>query len=260
MTLAHALFFGEPQRLLFGVIDGEPATARALLVLCPPLLHEHFLSYRLLALLCRRLADHGVASLRFDYYGSGDSGGDERDFSLAGAAIDTATAIAQLRNLGSAPLLLAGVRGGAWPALANAHRADRLLLWQPLLAGADWLGDLISADLAERSDRLRYPLLATLPKPAAPDWLLGSVCPAALRHELLHADWPANPPASPVDVAAEPGSDAFTRWPTARQQVLPATVSGWTAKIDMQSRALAGAEFQQAVDWIAQPFVARQPA
>lgn len=260
MSHPQARFFGDAQRRLFGVVDGDVATARALLVLCPPLLHEQFLGYRLLALMCRRLAEQGMATLRFDYYGSGDSGGDDRDFSLAGAAADTAAAIGHLRGLGRAPLLLAGVRGGAWPALANAARAERLLLWQPLLGGADWLGELIAADLAERSDRQRYPLLATLPKEASPDWLLGSVCTAALRTELLHADWPASPPGVPVDIAAEAGSEAFTRWPAARRQVLPAAVSGWTAKIDMQSRALAGNEFQQAVDWIAQPFAAVQPA
>lgn len=260
MSEPRAQFIGEAGRRLFSIVDGDPAQARALLVLCPPLLHEQFLSYRLLAMMGRRLAEHGIATLRFDYYGSGDSGGDERELSLAGMAADTRSAIAQLRRRSGAPLLLGGVRAGAWPALACANLAERVLLWQPLRSGADWLAELLAADLAERSDRMRYPLLAELPKPTTPDWLLGSVCTAALRNDLLHADWPATAPAVPVDIAIEADSELADAWPYARQQRLPASVSGWTAKIDMQSRALAGNEFAQAVDWVAQAFETRPAA
>ncbi|MEO7917424.1 MAG: hypothetical protein ABIR16_07240, partial [Dokdonella sp.] len=211
MSATQPLHIGTDDRQLFAALDGDPSTARALLVLCPPLLHEHFLGYRMLALLCKRLADAGWATLRFDYYGSGDSAGDDSDFSLAGAARDTRAAVAWLRERSAAPLLLGGVRGGAWPALANADQADRLLLWQPLASGADWLSHLLTADLAERSDLMRFPLLPKLPKPAEDDWLLGSSCPAKLRNELLFADWPAQP-GIPVDLATHAESILLERW------------------------------------------------
>lgn len=260
MTDLRASFIGNENRRLFAVVDGEPATANALMVVCPPLLHEHFLGYRLLALICQRLASLGIASLRFDYYGSGDSEGDDSQFSLAGAAADTATAISHLRSLGNAPLLLAGVRGGSWPALDNAANCDRLLLWQPLINGADWLSELLQNDLAERNDRMRYPLLPSLPKASAADWLLGSACGSELRNELLHADWPATPPSVAIDIAAPAGNDALSRWPTARQQTLPLALTEWIAKIDMLQHSLIGAEAQQAVDWIAAPFSSRVAA
>ncbi|MFZ2234791.1 MAG: hypothetical protein WAV67_00260, partial [Dokdonella sp.] len=211
---------------------------------------------RMLSLACRRLAKQGWATLRFDYFGSGDSGGDDVDFSLAGASIDTRTAIAWMRERSRASLLLAGVRGGAWPAISCADAADRLLLWQPLASGADWLGDLLKADLAERSDRERFPLLPKLPKSAEPDWLLGSHCSAELRNELLFADWP-EPPRIPVDLAAHAESILADRWPYARQLTLSPTIAGWVNKIDMQNRNLFGDELWAAVDWIGTSFKAR---
>lgn len=238
------------------MIDGDLSTANALMVVCAPLLHEHFMGYRMLSLACRRLAKQGWATLRFDYFGSGDSGGDDADFSLAGANVDTGTAIAWMRDHSRAPLLLVGVRGGAWPATACANAADRLLLWQPLASGADWLGDLLKADLAERSDRERFPLLSKLPKPAETDWLLGSHCSAELRNELLFIDWP-DPPQVPVDLATHAASTLVERWPYTRRITLSPTVAGWVDKIDMQNRNLFGDELWAAVDWIGTSFEGR---
>ena len=253
MSVPRAHFIGSTDKRLFAILDGDPAQASALLVICPPLLHEHFMAYRMLALACQRLVKQGWATLRFDYFGTGDSAGDDIDFSLAGANADTLTAIAWMGERSRAPLLLAGVRGGAWPATACADAADRLLLWQPLISGADWLGDLLKGDLAERSDRERFPLLPKLPKPAEPDWLLGSLCTAALRNELLFADWP-KPPQVPVDLADSVESMLDDRWSYARHIRLNSTVAGWVDKIDMQSAHLLDDELWAAVDWIGASF------
>ena len=253
MSRTQAHYFGDPERKLFAVVDGDPANAHAVLVICPALLHEHFLSYRMLALLCQRLAANGWATLRFDYFGSGDSGGDDGDFSLAGASADTRTAIAWMRERSGAPLLLAGVRGGAWPATACMHLADRLLLWQPLASGADWLADLLRADLAERGDRMRFPLLPELPKPADDDWLLGHHCAAALRNELLSTNWPARA-TIPVDLADNAESAIDERWTYARHHLLTPAVSGWVDRIEMQNRGFYGSEFTAAIDWVGTTF------
>ncbi len=253
MSVSQPEYIGTADRQLFAIVDGNLAKADALLVVCAPLLHEHFMGYRMLALACRRLASQGWATLRFDYFGSGDSAGDDEDFSLAGASADTRSAIAWMRERSRAPLLLAGVRGGAWPATACADAADRLLLWQPLASGAEWLADLLKADLAERSDRERFPLLPELPKPGEDGWLLGSCCSAELRNELLFADW-TEPPQVPVDLATHSESILVDRWPYARQITLSPTVAGWVDKIDMQNRKLFGDELWAAVDWIGTSF------
>ena len=259
MSVLQPHFIGTSQRPLFAMLDGEPATAKALLVICPPLLHEQFLGYRMLSLMCRRLATQGWATLRFDYFGSGDSGGADSDFSLVGASADTRTAIAWMRERSSARLLLVGVRGGAWPATACMDAADRLLLWQPLASGAEWLGDLVTSDLAQRSDRLRFPLLPELPKPADADWLLGSCCPASLRKELLTADWP-DAPGIPVDLATHAESALVARWPWSRRITLGPVVAGWVDKIDMQNRNLFGDELWAATDWMGASFDVVEPA
>lgn len=259
MTVLQPRFIGASQRALFAVVDGDLATAKALLVVCPPLLHEHFLGYRMLALMCRRLAAQGWATLRFDYFGSGDSGGDDSDFSIAGASTDTRTAIAWMRERSRAPLLLAGVRGGAWPATACMDLADRVLLWQPLANGAEWLSELVKSDLAQRSDRMRFPLLPELPKPAENDWLLGSCCPSDLRKEFRSADWPGAP-GVPVDFAADAESTLAGRWSYARRIILGPTITGWVDKIDMQNRNLFGDELWAATDWIGASFDAGEMA
>ena len=75
-------------RRIFAVY--RPAsTQRAAVLVCPPFFHEHFLSYRLLSQIAERLATNGISSLRFDYFGAGDSDGESSEFSLDGAIADT---------------------------------------------------------------------------------------------------------------------------------------------------------------------------
>lgn len=250
MSGPKASLIGRSDRQLFAAIDGDPASARALLVVCPAWFHEQFLSYRQFAMLCHQLAARGFATLRFDYFGSGDSAGDDRDFSLSGACRDARTAIEHLRALSAAPLLLCGVRAGAWPALRNADLADRVLLWQPLRSGSQWLEQLQAIDAAERTDRLRYPWLAGRPKPAGTDWLVGTACPPGLHNELVAAQWP-DPPAMPVDLIDDVAGDAHPDWRFSRRCALPDAIGDWCQRIDMPGRLPTARELRPIVDWIA---------
>ncbi|MFZ0872599.1 MAG: hypothetical protein WAM90_17940, partial [Rhodanobacter sp.] len=69
------LWLGSPGRRLFATWYASPSAPRATVVICPPFFHEQFLSSRLFSLVAARLAQAGIACLRVDYYGTGDSEG-----------------------------------------------------------------------------------------------------------------------------------------------------------------------------------------
>jgi len=241
-ALHEFAFAGAPDRRLFTVFRAARGAPRAAFVLCPPFFHEQFLSYRLLSLVAARLAERGIASLRFDYYGSGDSWGDETAFTLDGAFADAGTALDELaRRVPGVPLVAFGARAGAWPAarLAQRHRLP-LWLWQPLTDGHAWLDELVAMDARERASRLRYPFIGTQPKPAEADRLLASYCPASLRAQIaaqsldgLLAEARSADAALDLRVVDD---ERAAPLPQARQHVaLPAAAAGWHAHIDLRA-------------------------
>jgi len=143
------LFFGSAERRLFGVY--EPAqrrsdVARAVL-LCNSWGVEYLNAHHSLRVLAQRLCAAGFDTLRFDYFGEGDSGGETTDADLDGWKQDIATAIAELKAMSTAPrVVVLGLRLGASlvaevaPALAG--EIDRLVLWDPIVNGANYLTEL----------------------------------------------------------------------------------------------------------------------
>ncbi|MGA9422424.1 MAG: alpha/beta hydrolase, partial [Rhodanobacteraceae bacterium] len=124
---------------------------RAGVLVCAPFFHEYIVGYRLFALLGAALAEQGVTVLRFDYYGTGDSGGVDTDFSLAGACADAASALDVLREqVVSLPVAILGVRAGALPAIRASSASDlrALWLWQPVLDGTEYISELQQHDTA----------------------------------------------------------------------------------------------------------------
>ncbi|MDV6376152.1 alpha/beta hydrolase family protein [Deinococcus arenicola] len=94
--------------------------------------------HRLLVLFSRLLAARGIASLRFDCRGSGESQGDFSEMTVSREVQDTQAAAEYLRNQpGIDPervMLLGYSMGGMVASLAaGAIRAHRLLLWAPAL-------------------------------------------------------------------------------------------------------------------------------
>ena len=145
MTGLVPLHFGSSSHRLFGVFHPARESLRAALLICPPFLHEHARSYRLFALLADALSDHGIATLRFDYYGTGDSEGEDTDFTLDGACADAAEALNHLCSLAPhAPTIVMGVRGGGHPAiqLSQHHAQSALWLWQPITNWPEHLDEL----------------------------------------------------------------------------------------------------------------------
>lgn len=146
---ARPIRFGSPGRALFGMLHtpATSATARAPVVLCPPFGQEAIRAHRTFKVLAERLARAGHTVLRFDYFGTGDSDGEDRDVSLSGMGADIKTADAHLREQASGDgMIWLGLGLGATAALRAAASAGvalaQLLLWDPVLDGQRYLEQL----------------------------------------------------------------------------------------------------------------------
>jgi dipeptidyl aminopeptidase/acylaminoacyl peptidase len=117
-------------------------------------------AHRMYVKLARGLADHGIASLRFDFRGSGDSAGDFEDLTIRSMVADSLEAIrflARHKQVNSRRLALIGMSlGGAVASHVVARERSRfktLVLWAPVAEGAGILDDLSTpeavASLAE---------------------------------------------------------------------------------------------------------------
>lgn len=142
------LMFGSSARRLFGIYEpGAGAAHQATAaVICAPWGEEYLHAHRPLRFLARRLADTGVHTLRFDYFGTGDSGGDITDASLRGAEDDVLTAVEELKAIADAEsVLLIGMRLGANLAMAAAARSPAdvtgLVLWDPVVDTDSYFGE-----------------------------------------------------------------------------------------------------------------------
>ncbi len=149
------LFFGPSHHQLYGVMhmpEGHSAAPTAVL-LCCPFGQEAIRTHRLYRVLADRLSRIGIPTLRFDYFGTGDSSGDDMDVDLESWASDIHLADQELRRQsGVQTIVWLGARLGATAALQAAHDSPptRLVLWDPVLNGAQYLRKL----QAEHTDRL----------------------------------------------------------------------------------------------------------
>jgi pimeloyl-ACP methyl ester carboxylesterase len=143
------LYFGTGQRRLFGLL--EPAQVRSsqaqAAVICYPWGPEYIFGHRALRHLSRQLAARGFNVLRFDYYGSGDSAGDESEVRLSGWREDIVAAIEELKDISQTKAVaLVGLRLGASLAaqIAVSCRKDvaALVLWDPAISGPEHLEEL----------------------------------------------------------------------------------------------------------------------
>ena len=110
-------------------------------------------AHRMYVKLSRTLAQHGIASLRFDYRGSGDSAGEFEDMTIRSEIADSLEAIrflARHKRVNSRRLALIGMSmGGAIAAHVVARERSRfktLVLWAPVAEGAGILDDLSTPD------------------------------------------------------------------------------------------------------------------
>jgi pimeloyl-ACP methyl ester carboxylesterase len=137
----NPLFIGTAERRIFGVYEpavhsrGRPRAA----VLCNPWGSEYIYAHRSLRRLAARLSKAGFHTLRFDYFGTGDSAGEETETDPAGLGRDAETAIEALKDIADTPkVALIGLRMGANVAASVASRVpsdvEALVLWDPFVS------------------------------------------------------------------------------------------------------------------------------
>ena len=130
----------------------ENTQCRGAVLVAAPFGEEMNKSRKMLALQAKNLAQQGFAVLVVDLYGCGDSDGEFKDASWAQWKDDLHVAFSWLREHCDAPISLLGLRLGALLALDfmrdTAHQVDRLILWQPVLNGQQFLTQFFRLKLA----------------------------------------------------------------------------------------------------------------
>jgi amino acid adenylation domain-containing protein len=136
------LHFG-PGNGLYGVMTWPTDTrAEEAVLVCGPVGQESVRTHFVLRSFAKRLAAKGVASMHFDYYGTGDSHGESIQATCARWQEDIAWALAELvRRTGAKRVTAVGVRFGATLLAQIATRLDvaQLVFWDPVTNGAGYI-------------------------------------------------------------------------------------------------------------------------
>jgi pimeloyl-ACP methyl ester carboxylesterase len=220
--------FGPRERRLFGIYHlTQAAPARPAVVLCNAFGQEAIRAHRFQRALAERLARAGHPVLRFDYFGTGDSMGDDADGDLDGWCDDVRAAHQELQRLSNADRLVwVGMRLGGSVVLRAARDAPpdlaKLILWDPVQDGPRYLAHLRERHIASLE------AVYSLPQKPSPrlhaadpanyvDEAIGFALSSKFRSQvsaiaLDSHTWPTNP--SDIVVLADPdtpdGNDTNT--------------------------------------------------
>jgi alpha/beta superfamily hydrolase len=156
MTRETPQFFtNRDGRRLFSVLHRpQDAGARGLaVVVCAPLFEEKLWSHRVLVHFARHLASQGVAVLRFDYFGDGESEGRFEDASVDSRLRDVADAVHHCRaqtDAGAVALVGLGYGGTLAVSAGVAPEAGiaGVVAWSPVIDGDRYVNDLLRANLS----------------------------------------------------------------------------------------------------------------
>lgn len=225
------LYFGSPSRRLFGAFhEGSPGRAQSLgVLLCNPFGQEAIRTHRLYRVLAGRLAQAGVHVLRFDYFGTGDSAGEDDAADLESWRDDVLLAQRELQRLsGALEFTWMGARLGGAAVVRAAQQMlatePHLVLWDPVVNGPAY-AQLLRAKHVEALE-ISY----SLPDPAwrrqlqaepasFRDEAIGIAVSPAMREQLaaLREDQLDVPLASDAFVIADPANRAVQAWVAAQQ-------------------------------------------
>jgi len=141
-------YFGTAERRLFGIYEAaRRSPVKGAAVLCYPWGPEYIHAHRSLRQLSNMLTAAGIHTLRFDYFGTGDSAGDSTAGDLDGWETDIHSAIEELTDTtGATQISLVGLRLGATLAANVAARlgaaVNSLVLWDPVVSGSEYLTEM----------------------------------------------------------------------------------------------------------------------
>jgi alpha-beta hydrolase superfamily lysophospholipase len=213
------IYFGAPGRTLFGFYHPPKDGPRrgVGVVLCNPIGTDQTRSDRTYRHLAERLSAAGFACLRFDLFGTGDSGGDEFFPGIVSAWVDDVRAATdELRaRSGARSIALFGLRLGATLAFTHAAESgniDSLVLWSPCVSGAAFVSEVTK--LHKLYLRIEPQMAGALPSSADGEEALGCFLPRALVNELSRIDLLTTPcrPARRtlvIDGGSPPGQGAL---------------------------------------------------
>jgi alpha/beta superfamily hydrolase/acyl carrier protein len=147
-TLPLPFYFGASSQRLFGCYHTpSPGTERSCaVVLCYPFGSEYIRSHRAYQQLAGRLARAGFPTLRFDFFGCGDSEGEGEEGQFDQWLKNIAVAVAEVQERsGLQQVCLAGLRLGASLAMlagAVQDNISKMVLWEPVIQGKEYLQEL----------------------------------------------------------------------------------------------------------------------
>jgi uncharacterized protein len=206
-TISTKIFhFGPPECPLLGALHQSPRLRRrtTAVLLCNPFGEEATRAHRLYRVMASQLELAGHTVLRFDFRGTGDSGGGEEHANIGTWLEDTELAAGELQRAAGAPqLILVGLRMGATLAsLASARgqlRPRHLVLWDPIVEGPAFVRELASAHrqfMTEEMADVGWHDTLRVDTNGVPDESLGTTITSRLAAELLEIDIASTPPAA----------------------------------------------------------------
>ena len=209
------VFFGQDSSL-YGCYHLPPDYRHSPgLLICQPTGHEYERCHRAMRQLAVQSAKKGLATMRFDYYATGDSAGNCEELSLARMRLDIQQALQHCcYKTGVKQLTLVGVRLGATLAAQLASSCDEiasLVLYAPVFDGEALL-DEWRRDQQAFNDKHSYQLQKT-----EANEVLGFTVPEKFQQELRRKFDPAAPGRTPKRVLiltdeTDSNSELMNRW------------------------------------------------
>ncbi len=240
------LYLGPQENQLFATLHvPEPTVAcKHGVLMCNPFGQEAIRTHRLFRVLADRLTRNGVAVLRFEYFGTGDSAGDDATADMTHWVANLELAHqALLQHAGPLAVRWFGPRLGANVALQALHNGkvqpESLVLWDPIVDGSQYaqrLHEEHKSRLAEVFRRPDFPWSDWQEKSCATDFDEASGFPVSpeLLQQLRAIDLCSSqlPSQTPCTVIHDPQDAVSAKWiagqtpsPSLKRITLPATFS-----------------------------------
>jgi exosortase A-associated hydrolase 2 len=155
--LEKPFFFKNTDYRLFGILhtpDNEKPPLAGIklgMVFCTPFAEEKMIAHRVFVNMARTLSEQGIACMRFDFMGEGDSEGNFEDSTIKTRLSDIAAAMSVLaKETGVEKIGLIGARfGGTLAALAACqNKLDSLILISPVVSGKSYMDQCLLSNLS----------------------------------------------------------------------------------------------------------------